>query len=107
MPLQFLDLVLAACAALGQILSGADGGTPATQPAINLISESTIQSSDPNERLEMMINQSEDSGQLHRRGHLTWGWHWSDETCQLTWAWHYHWAVPHLTYQRVDAGIGP
>jgi hypothetical protein len=108
MPFQFLDLVLAACAALGQILSGVDGGTT----AINCVPEKAVQSSDPNERIEVMMNQSEDIGQLigcHRywRGFLTWGWHWSDETRQLTWAWHYYWAVPHLTYQRVDGGIGP
>jgi hypothetical protein len=112
MPIQLLDLVLAACAALGQILGGLDTGISGTQPAVSRSFETTAQASDPNERLEVLMNQSENSGQLgewhwYRRGYLTWAWHWSEETRQLSWAWHYHWEVPPMTYQRVDGGIGP
>jgi hypothetical protein len=116
MAFQFLDLVLAACAVLGQIPGGVNGDIAATQQPICRSFEMTTQTSDENERLKVLLNQSEDLREMPvewRRGgwfpgrHLTWGWHWSDETRQLSWAWHYRWAVPHLTYQRVEGDIGP
>jgi hypothetical protein len=146
MPFQFLDLVLAACAALGQILSGVDGDIvpiPTTQPVYPnerlemLLNESEDMrqmqaewrrfwmnnqpshvpyqvvdggirpdeqapadakpSSDANERLETLMNQSEDIYPMGYRGNLTWGWHYTLETRPSS----------HMTYLRVDGGIGP
>jgi hypothetical protein len=146
MPLQFLDLVLAACAALGQILGGVEGDIapiPTTQPVYpnerreELLNESEEMrqmqaewrrfwmnnqpsqvpyqvvdggtgldaqppadakpSSDAKEPLEKLMNQSEGSYPLGYKGELTWGWHYTLETRPSS----------HMTYQRVDGGIGP
>jgi hypothetical protein len=88
MALQFLDLVMAACAALGQILGGVDAGSPAMPPAVG--SHLETQSTYPNERPEALLNKSE---KMHMQAE--WRRFWMNGQ------------PAHMSYQRVDAGIGP
>ena len=50
-----------------------------------------VNAPDPNERLEVLLNQSENSGPMCIPGWINW----------------FPAQPAHLTYQRVDGGIGP
>jgi hypothetical protein len=112
MACQLLDVMLAAFATFGQILGGLDTGAATTAQAVyrqveeqlmTVMQQINVYPQDPNERLDILLNQSEDVGRQMqtewRRAGL--------EPEQLSWAWHYCSPASHLTYRRVDGGIGP
>jgi hypothetical protein len=89
MPFQFVDLVLAACAALGQILGGADIGTAPRPLAVHCDTEQ--QPLHSNLRIDELLNQYQEMKQMRAEWRKFWM---NGQPSQMP-------------YQRVDGGIGP